>query len=233
MSSQPSRSEHAYQQLRASIHSGQLEAGSRIREAELADRFGISRTPIREAIRRLESEGLVCSSTHKGMMVTQLDYQSVIELYQMRELLEGAAAAQTARLASDAELSALRNLLNAERQAAEQGAIQQQARINKTFHQALYQAAHNRYLIKSLGSLQDAMALLGSTTYQVGNRNADAIEEHETLMQALEARNPEQAEKIARAHIRAALTARIELLNQQFQQQLPQFEEKSVAPLTG
>ena len=80
---QTSRAEHAYQQLLSAILSGELKPGSRIREVELAEWLKISRTPVREAVRRLESEGLICIAGHKGMAIAELNYQAVMELYQM------------------------------------------------------------------------------------------------------------------------------------------------------
>lgn len=224
------RSEQAYQRLLEAIRSGQLQPGRRIRETEIAAWLGISRTPIREAIRRLESEGLILSSPNKGMAVAKLDYQAVIELYQMREGLEGTAAALAARQASDAEILAMKALFEAEQRLIE--SPMEQALKNKAFHNALYHAAHNRYLLKALAGLQDAMTLLGPSTYRVPARNAQALAEHRELLEAIEARDPALAEQRARQHIRSALGARIQLINEQFQEGLlrPEAEPAGATP---
>lgn len=206
-----SRAQHAYQKLLDAIRSGELKPGQRIREVELAGWLKISRTPVREAIRRLESEGLVQSVAHKGMVVAELDYQAVMELYQMREVLEGTAAALAAKHASEAEIYALREIFNQEVALTDDPAAQ--ALKNQAFHNALYHAAHNRYLLKSLNSLRDSLTLLGATTYQVSGRNQQALEEHERILDAIAKGDSVAAEHAARDHIRSAQQARIRLIN--------------------
>lgn len=215
---QTSRAEHAYQRLLEAILNGNLKPGSRIRETELAEWLVISRTPVREALRRLESEGLICNAPHKGMSIAALDYQAVMELYQMREVLEGTAAHLAARQASDAEVYNLRELYQQQSLLDDPAA---QAINNRAFHNAIYHAAHNRYLVKSLNSLRDAMALLGATTYQLTGRSETALHEHEAVLLAIESRDSLAAEQAARDHIRAAQRARIRLLNQNPEQISP------------
>lgn len=207
---QTSRAEHAYQQLLSAILSGELQPGSRIREVELAEWLKISRTPVREAVRRLESEGLICIAGHKGMAIAELDYQAVMELYQMREVLEAAAASLAAKHASEPEIYSLREIFNQEKQQHNNSTAQ--ADINRAFHNAIYHAAHNRYLLKSLNSLRDAMALLGSTTYALPSRSEAALVEHQQIIEAIEKGDSVAAEQAARDHIRAAQQARIRIL---------------------
>ncbi|WP_372741697.1 GntR family transcriptional regulator [Neptunomonas sp.] len=208
--SQTSRAEHAYQQLLSAILSGELKPGSRIREVELAEWLKISRTPVREAVRRLESEGLICTAGHQGMAIAELDYQAVMELYQMREVLEATAASLAAKHASEPEIYSLREIFNQEKQQHNNSAAQ--AEINRAFHNAIYHAAHNRYLLKSLNSLRDAMALLGSTTYALPSRSEAALVEHQRIIEAIEKGDSAAAEQAARDHIRAAQQARIRIL---------------------
>lgn len=205
-----SRAEHAYQQLLSAILSGELKPGSRIREVELAEWLKISRTPVREAVRRLESEGLICIAGHKGMAIAELDYQAVMELYQMREVLEAAAASLAAKHASEPEIYSLREIFNQEKQQHNNTAAQ--ADINRAFHNAIYHAAHNRYLLKSLNSLRDAMALLGASTYALPSRSKAALVEHQRIIEAIEKGDSAAAEQAARDHIRAAQKARIRIL---------------------
>lgn len=205
-----SRAEHAYQQLLNAILSGQLKPGSRIREVELAEWLDISRTPVREAIRRLESEGLICIAGHKGMAIAELDYQAVMELYQMREVLEATAASLAAKHASEPEVFSLREIFQQEQLQSDPA---EQAKTNRAFHNAIYHAAHNRYLLKSLNSLRDAMALLGATTYALPSRSESALAEHQRIVQAIEDGDSAAAEQAARDHIRAAQQARIRILS--------------------
>ncbi|MDZ7907162.1 MAG: GntR family transcriptional regulator [Gemmobacter sp.] len=97
----------AYRRLLEDIRAGSLPPGTRLRETELAERLGISRTPVREAIRQLEADGLVIHLPRQGATVRSLDYAEVIELYEMRAVLEGTAARLAARAASEVELSEL------------------------------------------------------------------------------------------------------------------------------
>ncbi|MBD3764844.1 MAG: GntR family transcriptional regulator [Rhodobacterales bacterium] len=103
----PPQGQTAYRQLLDEIRRGALPPGARLRETDLADRLGISRTPVREAIRQLEADGLVTHLPRQGATVRQLDYAEVIELYEMRAVLEGTAARLAARAASDVELAEL------------------------------------------------------------------------------------------------------------------------------
>lgn len=213
--SQLSRAEQAYQELLEAIRNGRLQPGARIVENELAQQLGISRTPVREAIRRLESEGLICSTPHKGMTVAQLDYQAVIELYQMREVLEGVAASLAAKHAAEPEIYNLREILAAETRSQDP---QSHARHNQRFHNALYHAAHNRYLLKSLNSLRDAMSLLGATTYRLEHRSESACAEHQRILDAIEQGDSLAAEQAAREHIVSAQRARIRLMHEDGQE---------------
>ena len=208
-----SRAEHAYQRLLQAIIDGSLKPGGRILEVDLANWLGISRTPVREALKRLESEGVICNAPRRGMVIAQLDIQAIMELYQMREVLEGTAARLAAQQCSEAEVYNLRELSSQEQQSQHHAA--DQAVKNRAFHNAIYLAAHNRYLLKSLNSLRDAMALLGPTTYMLDSRAQTALSEHAAIVDAIENRDPTAAESAARMHIRAAQMARIRLGREQ------------------
>ena len=205
-----SRAEAAYRWLHDSIAAGDLAPGMRVRENEIARRLGSSRTPVREAIRRLEADGLIQHVPHFGAVVATLDRQSVIELYAMREVLEGTAARFAARHASDAEIAHLRGMIAEEKDAA--AAPERLAEINARFHAALYHASHNRYLLRALTSLTDALSLLGRTTLGMPGRADAARREHRRLVKAIAGRDEETAEQTARAHIRAAQDARLKML---------------------
>ncbi len=207
-----SRAEHAYQQLMEAIRSGKLKPGQRIRETDLAEQLQISRTPVREALHRLQSEDLIVNAPHRGLIIAELDYQQIMELYQMREVLESTAAGLAAKHASEPEIYALREMLARQQQCLNEPDAQ--ANQNRLFHNALYHASHNRYLLKSLNSLKDAMVLLGATTYSIPGRTETAVDEHKAMVDAIEQGDREAAEALTREHIRAAQRARIELINQ-------------------
>lgn len=204
------RGESTYAQLKAEIASGKMMPGSRVREVEIAERLGVSRTPVREALRRLEADGLVTHVAHMGAVVASLDHNAVIELYGMREVLEGTAARFAARHASEVEVQDLVDIVATEMERASDPAAL--AQINRAFHSALYHAGHNQFLLKALGSLSDAMILLGGTTLAVESRSTTAHEEHTAMVRAIAARDPDAAEEAARTHIRNAQRARLKLL---------------------
>lgn len=199
----------AYASLRGAIEAGELRPGMRLREEDLAVRMQMSRTPVREAVRRLEAEGFFARES-RTLVVASLDHQAVSELYAMREVLEGTAAAFAARHASDSEIVGLRDLLAIEADLLARP--QELARHNERFHSALYGAAHNRYLLKTLNALRDARALLGPSTLLDPVRAAQAHAEHEALVTAIEAHRPAEADEAARLHIRAARRERLRRL---------------------
>jgi DNA-binding GntR family transcriptional regulator len=202
-----SRSEAAYDLLRTAVMDGVLVPGQRLREIDVSDWLGMSRTPVREAFRRLERDGLITFVPHKGMTVTVLDHGAIMELYRMREVLEGTAASLAAQHATDAEIDVLRDLISLEIPLT--GDTKALAAHNVSFHNTIYSAAHNRYLLRSLNGLRDSMALLGETTYSVSGRIDAAINEHRTVVDAIARRDPALADKAMRAHLRGAQHARL------------------------
>lgn len=200
----------AYQRLLENIRTGELGPGARLRETELAERLGVSRTPVREAIRQLEADGLVVHVPRFGATVRSLDYAEIMELYEMRVVLEGTAARYAARSASEAELAELA-AINADmaRSADDPLAV---FNLNREFHLTLLDAAKNRFLVKAAATLQKTLFILGPSTLTERERAAEAFEEHESLLAALRAREPETAEKIMRAHMEAAHRNRLRQL---------------------
>jgi DNA-binding GntR family transcriptional regulator len=205
-----SRGEDAYQKLHAAIQSGALKPGTRLREIELAEWLGSSRTPIREALNRLQTEGLIVQEARRGMIIAELDHTMVAELYVMREILEGTAAALAARHASDVEVAMLREIADRDKTIGDDPV--QLAKNNRLFHETLYRCSHNRYLLRTLNSLRESLALLGQTTLSLAGRAATAQAEHDTVVSAIERHDAIAAEDAVRAHIRAAYRSRLRLM---------------------
>lgn len=205
-----SRAEFAYTQLKSMLRKGQLRAGQRLREIELADMLGVSRTPVREAIRRIASDGLIQVLPGRGMIVAEYDKQQVRELYALRGVLEGAAAQLAARHASPAEFEFMREIL--ERSARVLDAPDEMAKLNAQFHRAIHEAAHNRYLEQALAQMSDSLALLPGTTFSEPNRAQAGHAEHLAILDALGRRMPEEAEKFARRHIDMAGATRLRMM---------------------
>ncbi|MEN9419681.1 MAG: hypothetical protein RI988_3302 [Pseudomonadota bacterium] len=201
------RAEQAYQEIRRAIQEHRLKPGDRLREAELAEAVGVSRTPLREALARLEADGLIANDPARGLVVTRLDYNMVSELYYMREVLEGTAARLAAQHASDVELTILDEICEQYRRSIGDSAALELR--NRQFHEALYRCAHNRYLVRTLQGLHDALALLGESTLHDRARAENTQAEHEAILRAIKERNPEAAEQATRTHIRNAQFERV------------------------
>lgn len=205
-----SRAQLVYETLRDDIRSGRCKAGQRMREEEIAQRLGVSRTPVREALSRLQHHGLLEASP-EGLAVTALSRAQILELYAMREVLEGAAARFAAQHSAPHDLAHLRQI-EAAFEAAAGGEPDRVAAINIAFHRAVYEAAHNRYLIRTLNELHDSLTLLQTTTFNVPGRHEGSVEEHGRILAAIEARDPDTAEREARLHIQKALEARLQIM---------------------
>lgn len=201
--SESSQSTTAYAILKQRIMTGEFGPNDTLREIDFAKQMNMSRTPVREAVKRLEDEGMLTRVPRKGLTVTTLDQTSITELYGFREILECGAARLAARYADDMEIENMRAILEESRSHADP------IRSNYEFHQALYAASHNQFLVKAINSLIDSTALLGQSTLAHTGRPEVALREHLQLFEAIEKRDEQQAEACAREHIRQALLARL------------------------
>lgn len=204
-----SQGERVYRHLRKGIRSGLYRPGQRLRETQIAAELETSRTPVREAIRRLESDRLVEDVPGRGLAVTQLDEARVRELYQFRTALEGTAAELAALQATEYDIAEIGDTLRAMRAAAEDAA--RAALLNRRFHEAIYRAARNSFLSHAIESMTDFMALLPGTTYSVPGRMAAVLREHDAVLHAIRLRDAGSAGQAMRAHIQAAGRFRLHL----------------------
>jgi DNA-binding GntR family transcriptional regulator len=203
-----SRGDFVYESLRDAISDGRIAGGERVREEDVARNLGVSRTPVREALQRLQQRGILVLGPGRGLVVAQLGHEQVVELYAMREILEGSAARFAAMHATPAEIATLYQLQEELRTA--EGDDMLHITLNRRFHQAIYEAAHNRYLMQTLESLHDSFALLRSSTFRLPLRQRNSDEERRRIIAAIEKREPELAEKEAREHIRQSQRTRFE-----------------------
>jgi len=208
---QPSLGIFVYRAVLEALRSGELRPGERVREQDIAQRLNVSRTPVREALGRLVEKRLLEPVGGRGLVVRTLHPSEVVDLYVMREIIEGAAARLAAQHASAPELAALADIHTrfADCPEADQDEL---ARLNRLFHDAIHRAARNPYLDAASEELHDTIALLGATTFSVPQRAPEAIVEHADVLRAMSERDPERAEQAARAHIRAAFRARLSLI---------------------
>jgi DNA-binding GntR family transcriptional regulator len=207
-----SRNEVVYRGIRAAIERGDLKPGQRVMEQDIPVWLGldVSRTPVREALRRLEAEGMLEIEPRVGLTVASMSQQAVMELYVMRELLEVTAAGLCAENATALEIVELTELARMEPRL--QGDGDALVRHNRLIHDAIHRGAHNRYLTKSLNAVNDSMWLLGPSQMRLPQRARAAMKEHAAIVGAISKRDRPAAEQAARAHIQAAQRSRLKTL---------------------
>ncbi len=206
MATTPYGQTDAYDLLLAAIDEGAFRPGDRLVETELADRFGVSRTPVREALQRLETQG-VLARDGRSLVVAHLDHDQLGELHVVRAELEGLAARLAAQHAAPEELRVLREMLRQDRALADRP--ESLARANRRFHRQIHLASHNRYLVQQLEAVHRSMALVAATTLAVPGRAERALEEHAAIVAAIAARDGEAADAAIRSHISRAFETRL------------------------
>jgi DNA-binding GntR family transcriptional regulator len=199
-----------YESLRAEINHGGLPPGSPLREVALAERFGVSRTPVREALRRLQHDRLVVPGV-RGLQVREVDPQEVVQVYDVRILLEGEAAREAARARTEADLVLLEGLLARDRSLVDPP-DQERAQTNVEFHAAVWRAAHNRVLSDLLQRLTVHLVRTPHSTLSAPGRWEQAMSEHEQLFRAIAEGDAEAAAGVASEHMRRAREIRLRLL---------------------
>ncbi len=198
----------AYEMILDAIDTGTYKPGDRLVENELAERFGVSRTPIREALQRLETQSLL-TRDGRSLIVASLDHSQLAELYVVRAELEGLAAYLAAQHAAPEEIRVLREMVEEDRQLL--GNPSALSRANRRFHKQLHLASHNRYLVQQLDLVHRSMALLATTSLAAEGRSEDAISEHDAIVSAIEVRDQDAARAALRKHISRAFETRIKL----------------------
>jgi DNA-binding GntR family transcriptional regulator len=203
------RGEFAYRVMREALRSGAFRSGEHLREADVARRLRISRTPVREAFHRLVAEGLLNVGRWNGVVVAELSADELVQLYAVREALEGTAARLAAEHATAAEIKRLLEIANAE--AAAKADPNRLVIINSELHQTIYAAAHNRYLLQALNTVVDTLGLLRHSTFLLPGSIELAHREHLKIIATIRKHRPDDAEELAREHIRHALAMRLKL----------------------
>lgn len=194
----------ATQTLRGAILRGRLSDGTRLRQTDLADQLGISRTPIREALVRLENEGLVELLPGGGVRVRRLNLDEAVELYDLREVLDGLAARLAAGRATDAARGALERALGRMRECLERQEANQWFSAHVAFHDGIFRAAGNARLLAQAAVVRLSIRHFHPLLLRTERRLEDAYREHREIFQAIVARDAERAERLARAHIASA-----------------------------
>jgi DNA-binding GntR family transcriptional regulator len=208
-------SERVYRQLRQMILSGELPPGTRLVEIHLGEQFGVSRTPVREALKRLTAEKLVLGDPVRGLVVHAPQPHEVSEVYLVREALESLAVRLAAQRITDDELRQLRVILQSMRDAVAKERTDLMVSANIAFHDVIYRAAGNDTLFRLAKDLSDFVRRFSAEAFANPDRASAVVEEHERVLAALEAHDPEAAAAASSSHLQAASAYLVQLhLNQ-------------------
>jgi len=191
--------------LRQRIFARELEPGSWIDEVKIAEAYGISRTPLREALKVLAAEGLVTMKMRRGAYVTEVNEKDLSDVYHLLALLESDAAGVVAERATEAELESLAELHQSLERA--QGDREAFFRINEEFHQRLLQLADNRWREQMVADLRKVMKLNRHQSLLKSGRILESLQEHRLLLQALQSRDAAASARRMREHFLSGLEA--------------------------
>ena len=197
----------AYSLILEAIEGGTYKPGDRLVESELAERLGVSRTPVREALQRLETQAML-TRDGRSLIVASLDHNQLSELYAVRTELEGLAARLAARHATEEEIRVLVTMVE-EDQALLGGDPRALSRANKRFHKQIHLASHNRFLVQQLDLVHRSMALMANTSFAAEGRDGVALDEHAQIVAAISARDGDAAYAALKTHISRAFETRL------------------------
>ena len=206
--------ELVFESLREAIINGKLRPGERMMEIQLAEEMGVSRTPVREAIRKLELEGLVVMVPRKGAYVAGLSLKDIVDVFEIRGALEGLAAELAAERITDVELDEMERYLVKIAEDIEGGDITKVVETDTDFHTLLYKASRNSRLSQIINNLREQIQRFRTTSLSYPGRMKSALEEHRKIVEALASRDGELARKIAQEHIENAENSMMGMIQQ-------------------
>ncbi|OUM93945.1 MAG: GntR family transcriptional regulator [Firmicutes bacterium ZCTH02-B6] len=208
--------ELVFEAIREAIITGHLKPGERLMEIQLAEELGVSRTPVREAIRKLEQEGFVVMVPRKGAYVADISMKDIAEVFEIRGALEGLAAELAAERATEEQLERLERLLVEIGECIERQDVDGMIEKDTAFHDLLFSASHNERLVQILSLLREQIQRFRSRTLARVERMKVALEEHKAIVEALGRRDSELARSLAEAHIESAQSSLMKLITEQF-----------------
>jgi DNA-binding GntR family transcriptional regulator len=192
----------AYEELKRIILEHRVPLGGKLNEGELAAALGISRTPVREAINRLEKEGLVQIFPQRGAFVVRFSEKDVFELFLIRENLEGLAARLAAERINEGDLAKLESSIRGFKEPFAEKDVQRYAKEDFKFHQTVVAVSDAQRLIKLIATLHDQIRIFRLTTWGLSTRMKTSLAEHRLLIEAFRRKDSERAEQRMRGHIR-------------------------------
>ncbi|MDR3270718.1 MAG: GntR family transcriptional regulator [Peptococcaceae bacterium] len=194
--------EIVFDALREAIIGGDLSPGERLMEVQLADELGVSRTPVREAIRKLELEGFVIMVPRKGAYVAGVSLKDVADVFEVRSALESLAAGLAAERVSDEEIEQMERLVYWAED--KDPSLEQILQMDINFHALVYKASRNQWLAQILENLREQIQRFRSTSLAVPGRGKEALLEHRSIIEAIASHQVAEAQELAAAHIAEA-----------------------------
>ncbi|MBO8154041.1 GntR family transcriptional regulator [Thermovirga sp.] len=196
-----------YETLREAIFRRELKDGDKLIESELAEKLNVSRTPVREALRMLESEGLVERIPRKGLFVKGLSKEDIIEIYSIRQALEALAIRSVCKNITDEELKELKRLYSQMEEAYEQGDDNKLFALSQKFNEAIVAPSNMPRLLSLLATYHEYLRRLRSRSFSKSSRKVQALKEHGQILEAISERNPDKAERLVKEHLENAIKA--------------------------
>jgi DNA-binding GntR family transcriptional regulator len=197
--------DHAYRRIKTAILNLELKPGDALIEGELAERLGISKTPVRDALTELRREGLVTKIPYSGTFVSEITPQDIRDIIQIRTVLESLAARLATPLLTEAELQKLADLITFELDAIGAGNIEFASQCNGEFHDVIIHKVQNQRLVSILENIGDQMKRIRALSSQLQGRLHKSAEEHNLVLAALRDRDPDKAEEMLRVHMLSVL----------------------------
>ncbi len=199
-----SLSNRVYRHLRDGIADGRYPTGEYLVEQTIAKELGVSRTPVREAIKQLELEDLVSSQPNRGVVVTGFTSEDVLDVYTIRYLLEGQAAYWAAERITDEQIKRMREIMELMEFYTRKNDIEHVTSLDTQFHSAIYEACNSRTLKNILASLHRNIMRARQSSLTIPNRASVSLVEHRNIFDALASRNAQQAMDYTKQHISSA-----------------------------
>lgn len=209
----PALRANPYEMLKAGILDGTFEPGSPLVEVQLAEWCGVSRTPVREALTRLEQDGLIQRSD-RGYVVKARSPEEIFDIYEVRVVLEALASRTAAERHTRVDLLRLEHALNAWEKATGRSDPSEQQKRNQEFHRAVWAASHSEPLIDLLERLSLHLSRYPATTLTAPGRRESSLEEHRQLLDAIRGRDADGAAELATSHFTTALDIRLAMFEQ-------------------
>jgi len=190
-----------FHRLREDILSGKYKEGDELKEVAIGEELGVSRTPVREAFRQLELEGLIQIIPNKGAYVTGITEKDVKDIYMIRSLLEGLCARWACEHITQEQMEEMEENIYLSKFHAGKGHLEQLAELDNRFHEILYEACNSKMLEHQLRDFHEYVLRVRKKTLSNANRGPKSNEEHEMIMEAIRAKDADKAEKLANMHM--------------------------------